>query len=343
VPQFECNVNHRISFEKFCVKLLQFECNVNYRISLKKSVLRPIPARQFSLDAGASTSAVQSESLGLGSAVSRSACRPGFTGRVYQRWKRWNQRSSAVWRVKTGQPILDEGTSQVREKEAVSSKIGDQDTSPAFEVVLGGGAGVPKVLQLADRQSEESLVSFPGLDSDGLRQSGFDSMAASETSDPGERGTVVGNEISLALSAEGGGLLVTPQVRTSQLCVGMGSSGFGVDSVTQRQGEGSLELVMFSAKEGEVGIVSEAILGGPLMENCLWKGLGDKMESGSSFECVVAEKCDHFDCSSMLLEHNHEGLLLQDKSRDGEGELESYEPLVIAPLVVEGVERQSVT
>jgi hypothetical protein len=203
-------VNHRISFEKFCVKLLQFECNVNYRISLKKSVLRPIPARQFSLDAGASTSAVQSESLGLGSAVSRSACRPGFTGRVYQRWKRWNQRSSAVWRVKTGQPILDEGTSQVREKEAVSSKIGDQDTSPASEVVLGGGAGVPKVLQLADRQSKESLVSFPGLDSDGLRQSGFDSMAASETSDPGERGTVIGNEISLALSAEGGGLLVTP-------------------------------------------------------------------------------------------------------------------------------------
>jgi len=101
------------------------------------SVLRPIPARQFSLDAGASTSAMQSELLGLGSAVSRSACRPGFTGRVYQRRKRRNQSSSAVWRVKLGQPNLDVGTSQVREKEAVSSKIGDQDTSPASEEALG--------------------------------------------------------------------------------------------------------------------------------------------------------------------------------------------------------------
>jgi hypothetical protein len=195
-------------------------------------------------------------------------------------------------------------------------------------------------LQLADRQSEESVVSFLGLESDSSRQSGFDSTAVSESTDPGERGTVIGNEISLALSAEGGGLLLTPQVTTSQLCVGLGSSGFGVDLVTQRQGEGSLELVMFSAKEGKVGIDSEAILGGPLVENCLWKGLGDKMESGSSFEFVVAEECTHFDCSSMLLEHNHEGLLLQDKTRDGEGELESYEPLVIAPLAVEGVDRQ---
>jgi hypothetical protein len=221
--------------------------------------------------------------------------------------------------------------------------MGDLDASPASEVVLGGGAGVPKVLQLADRQSEESVASLPGLDSDGSRQSGFDSTAVSETSDPGEKGTVVGNEFSLALSAEGVGLLVTPQVRTSQLCVGMGSSGFGVDPVSQRQGVGSLEMVMFSAIEGEVGIVSEAILGGPPMENCLWKGLGDKMESGASVECVVAEKCAHFDCSSKLLEHFHEGLLLQDKTRDGEGELESYEPLVIAPLVVEDADRQRVS
>jgi hypothetical protein len=93
------------------------------------SVLRPIPTRQFSLDAGASTSAVQSKSLGTGPAVLRSSCKPGFPGRVYQRRKLRNQLSSAIWKVKPGQSKPDAGTSQSWEKEAVSSMIGDQDTS----------------------------------------------------------------------------------------------------------------------------------------------------------------------------------------------------------------------
>jgi hypothetical protein len=64
------------------------------------SVLRPIPTPHFSLDIGASTSAVESESIGLGFAILKSAIRPGFSGRVYQRRKLQNHQSSAVWKVK---------------------------------------------------------------------------------------------------------------------------------------------------------------------------------------------------------------------------------------------------
>jgi hypothetical protein len=53
---------------------------------------------------------------------------------------------------------------------------------------------------------------------------------------------------------------------------------------------------------------------------------------------MVAEEGAH-----LLLEHNPEGLLLQDKVRDGEGKLESYEPIVVTPLAVEGVEGQRVS
>jgi hypothetical protein len=127
--------------------------------------------------------------------------------------------------------------------------IGEEDTSPASEEVLCGGVGEPKVLQLADRQSEELAVSFLGLESDGSHQSGFGSSVAREATDLGERGSVVGNGISMALSAEGGSLLLAPQVTSSQLCVGHDSSGFGVDLVTQRQEEGSLELVFFPQKK----------------------------------------------------------------------------------------------
>jgi len=63
-------------------------------------VLHPIPTPHFSLDSGASTSAVQSESLGLGSGNSKSVSRPGFSGRVYQRRKIRNHQSLAVWKVK---------------------------------------------------------------------------------------------------------------------------------------------------------------------------------------------------------------------------------------------------
>jgi hypothetical protein len=133
------------------------------------SVLRPIPTPHFSLGASASTSAVQSESLGLGSAISKSAFRPGFSGRVYKHRKLRNHQSSAIWKVKQGQTKPDAGTSQSREKEAVSSMVGEEDTSPASEEVLCGGEGEPTVLQLANRQLEELAVTYLGLESDGSR------------------------------------------------------------------------------------------------------------------------------------------------------------------------------
>jgi hypothetical protein len=154
------------------------------------SVLRPIPTPHFSLDAGASTFAVQSESLGLGSAISKSVFRPGFFGQVYQRRKLRNHQSSAIWKVKQGQAKADAETSQSREKDAVSSMVGEEDTSLASEEVLRGGEGEPKVLQLANRQSEELAVTYLGLESDDSRQSGFGSYVARETTDLGEKGSV---------------------------------------------------------------------------------------------------------------------------------------------------------
>jgi hypothetical protein len=76
----------------------------------------------------------------------------------------------------------------------------------------------------------------------------------------------------MALLEEGGSLLMAPQISSSQVCAGLDSSGFGVDLVAQRQEEGSLELVIFSTKEGKVGIGSEAFSVGPLVEKCLWEG-----------------------------------------------------------------------
>jgi hypothetical protein len=229
------------------------------------SVLRPVPSRQSSLDAGASPSAGQSETLGSGPAALRSSGKPGFPGRVYQRRKLRSQLSSAVWKIKLGQSKLDAGTSQIKEKMAVSSMIGDQDTSPASDELPCGGLGEPNVLQLVDRQLEELAVSGLGMDSNDSRQSGLGSSVATKATELGERGFVVGNGFSLALSAEGGGQMLSPQVTSSQLNVGQGSSGFGVGSVTQRQEEGSLELVIFSATEGKVGFESEVFSRGPLV------------------------------------------------------------------------------
>jgi hypothetical protein len=65
-------------------------------------VLRPLPTTQFSLDADASTSDVQSESLGLGSAISKSAFRPGFSSRVYQRRKLRNHHSQLFGKLSRG-------------------------------------------------------------------------------------------------------------------------------------------------------------------------------------------------------------------------------------------------
>jgi len=235
------------------------------------SVLRPIPTRQFSLDAGASTSAVPSKPLGMCPAVLKSSCKPGFPSRVYQRRKLRNQSSSTVWRAKPGQSKPDAGTSQSREKVAVSSMNGEQNNSPASEELLYGGLGVPKVLQPVDRQLEELAVSGLGLESNGSCQSGLGSTLAGEATDLGERGSDAGIGISMELSAEGGGLMLAPQVNSSLLNVGLGCSGFGVDSVTQRQKEGSLELVIFSTTEGKVGFEPEACSGGPLVGKCLWE------------------------------------------------------------------------
>jgi hypothetical protein len=214
-----------------------------------RSVFRLIPTPQFSLDAGASTSDVQLESLGLVSPISKSTFRLGYPGPVYHSRKLRNHHSSAVWKVKQGKTKPDAGTSQNREKDAVSSMIGEEDTSPASKEVLCGGVGEPRVLQLANRQSEELVVSYLGLESDGSSQSGFGSYVARETTDLEEKGFVVGNGVSMALQEEGGGLLLAPQVPSSQLCVGLGSSGSGVDLVAQRQEEGSLELVFFPQKK----------------------------------------------------------------------------------------------
>jgi len=147
----------------------------------------------------------------------------------------------------------------------------------------------------------------------------------------------------MALSEAGGGLSLAPQVSSSQLCAVLGNSGFGVDLVDQRQEEGNLELVFFSTEEGKVGNKTEAISVGSQVENCLWEGTGDKMGFGSSFNGVVAEEGAHLECSLNLLELIPEGLLLLDKLRDGKGELERNESMVITPLVVEGEDGQRVS
>ncbi len=81
----------------------------------------------------------------------------------------------------------------------------------------------------------------------------------------------------MGLSKAGEGLLLAPQVSTSQLCAVLGNSGFGVDLVDQRHEEGSLELVIFPTEEGKVGNETEAISVGSQVEKCLWEGTGDKM------------------------------------------------------------------
>jgi hypothetical protein len=58
------------------------------------------------------------------------------------------------------------------------------------------------------------------------------------------------------------------------------------------------------------------------------------MEFGSTLNGLVAEEGVHL---------NVEGLLLQDKVRDGKGELERSEPMVITPLAVEGGDGQRVS
>jgi hypothetical protein len=101
--------------------------------------------------------------------------------------------------------------------------------------------------------------------------------------------------------------------------------------------------VIFSTEEGKVGNETDAILVGFQVEKCLWEGTRDKMEIGSSFNGVVVEEGAHLECSSNLLELIPEGLLLQDKVRDGKGELERNEPMVITPLAVEGEDGQRVS
>jgi hypothetical protein len=87
-----------------------------------------------------------------------------------------------------------------------------------------------------------------------------------------------------------------------------------------------------------VGFDSEVFSRGPLEGKGLGEESGNNLDSGSSLKSMVVEEGAH-----LLLEHNQEGLLLQDKVRDGEGKLERFEPIVVTPLAVEGVEGQMVS
>jgi hypothetical protein len=64
---------------------------------------------------------------------------------------------------------------------------------------------------------------------------------------------------------------------------------------------------------------------------------------GSSLNDLVAEEGAHLDCSLNLQHHFSEGLLLQDKDRDVQGELERCEPMVITPLAMEDGEGHRVS
>jgi hypothetical protein len=123
------------------------------------------------------------------------------------------------------------------------------------------------------------------------------------------------------LSEAVGGLLMAPQVSSSQVYDVLGNSEFGTKLVDQRQEEGNLELVICSREDDKVSYKTEASSVGSLVGNRLWEGIGDKMEvGGSSLNNLVAEEGAHLDCSLNLQDHFSEGLLLQDKDRDGQGE-----------------------
>jgi hypothetical protein len=102
--------------------------------------------------------------------------------------------------------------------------------------------------------------------------------------------------------------------------------------------------VICSTEEDKVGYKTEASSVGSLVENCLWEGTRDKMEvGGSSLNNLVAKEGAHLDCFLNLQDHFSEGLLLQDKDRDVQGELERCESMIITPLDVEDGEGQRVS
>jgi hypothetical protein len=71
--------------------------------------------------------------------------------------------------------------------------------------------------------------------------------------------------------------------------------------------------------------------------------MGQMEVGGSSLNNLVAKEGANLDCSLNLQDHFSEGLLLQDKDRDGQGELERCEPMVITPLAVEDGEGHRVS
>jgi hypothetical protein len=157
------------------------------------SVLRPIPTPHFSMDAGASTSAVQLAPIGLGSGNSTSASRLGFSSRIYHRRK--VRKSTAVWKVKEGQAKPEAGSTLSGEKAGLISMVGDEASFPAFENVLCGGGGESEALQLAIRQPKELAVASPGSESDCSRQSGFGSDEARKTTSLEKKGSVVEEDL----------------------------------------------------------------------------------------------------------------------------------------------------
>jgi hypothetical protein len=135
------------------------------------------------------------------------------------------------------------------EKAGLISMVGDEASFPAFENVLCDGGGELEALQLAIRQPEELAVASPRLESDCSRQSGFGSDEARKTTDLEEKGSVVEERPTRVLSEAVGGLLLAPQVSSSQEYAVLGNFEFGTKLVDQRQEEGTLELVICSTEK----------------------------------------------------------------------------------------------
>jgi hypothetical protein len=105
--------------------------------------------------------------------------------------------------------------------------VGDEASFPASKNVLCGGGGESEAFQLAIRQLEELAIASPRSESDCSRQSGFGSDEARKSTDLKEKGSVVEEGSTLVLSEAVGGLLMAPQVSSSQVYAVLGNSEFG--------------------------------------------------------------------------------------------------------------------
>jgi hypothetical protein len=125
----------------------------------------------------------------------------------------------AVSKVTQGQAKPVTGSILSREKAGLISMVGNE-ASPASENVMCGGRGESEALQLAIRQPEESAIAFPG-------SVGFGSHEARKSIELEEKGSVVEDGSSLLLSEAVGGLLLAPQISSSQVYAVLGNYEFG--------------------------------------------------------------------------------------------------------------------